>query len=386
MNAISKILAGLLLFTATGSYGQMERYAYMRELKGVSDQWHRLTLDDAIFGKLSNGLDDIRIFGITAEGDTVEAPYLMQVADEKLFEKEVSFRTFNASHNENGFYFTFELPGAEPVNEMGLEFANPNFDWRIKLEGSHDQQGWFTVLDNYRILSIRNGQTDFQFTKLVFPESKYRFFRLSINSSEQPKLLTTNIIQRQTAEGKFREYPIKDWSVREDGERQTAVDLILPQPVPVSRVGVSVSDTFDYYRPVEIQRLIDSVKTEQGWRYNFVTIYSGVLHSLDKDEFAFESAIAQRLRIRIHNHENQPLQVSNVQVRGYVHELVIRFTQPATYYLVYGNSQAVKPAYDITRFEANIPMSPALLELGTEQTIQRQGTSVGPLFVNKGWL
>lgn len=381
-------MAGLLLFTAGYSYGQMERYGYKRELKGITGQWHTLVLADDIFSKLSNGLADIRVFGITAAGDTIEAPYLLRLTDEKLLEKEVSFKAFNASHNDSGFYFSFEVPATEPINEMRLDFADPNFDWHVRLEGSQDQQRWFTVLSDYRILSIRNGQTDFQFTRLVFPESKYRFFRLSFNSREQPKLSAVNIIQRQTAQGRLREYSVSELGIKENRQRrQTEIDMSLPLAVPVSRLSIAVGDTFDYYRPVLIQRLVDSLKTTQGWRQNFVTIYSGTLHSLEKNEFVFGSTIAQRLKILINNQENQPLHVGDVQVKGYEHELMIRFTRPATYYLVYGNGRAAKPDYDINRFEENIPVAPGPLEAGAEQKILRSDAPApGPIFGNKAWL
>src|SRR5690606_40823506 len=64
------------------------------------------------------------------------------------------------AHNESGYFFTFEMPAREPINQLYLQFKEKNFDWKIRLEGSHDQQEWFTIADDYRIVSISNQLTD----------------------------------------------------------------------------------------------------------------------------------------------------------------------------------------------------------------------------------
>ena len=68
-----------LLFVYSLSFAQTEQYNYKRELKGISEQWHKIILPDEIFGKTSQNLSDIRIFGIKENFDTIEAPYLLQL-------------------------------------------------------------------------------------------------------------------------------------------------------------------------------------------------------------------------------------------------------------------------------------------------------------------
>ncbi len=84
MKLIIKPSTLLLLLVCSYSYGQIEQYNYKRELIGVSDQWHKVILTDEIFGKVSGNLSDIRIFGITANNDTIETPYLLRLTSEKL--------------------------------------------------------------------------------------------------------------------------------------------------------------------------------------------------------------------------------------------------------------------------------------------------------------
>lgn len=295
-----------ILLLCSYSYGQIKQYDHKRELKGISGQWNKTNLPEEIFGKISQSLSDIRIFGIKANKDTIEVPNLLWLTPEKTSTEEVIFRTGNTSHNDKGYYFTFEIPAIEPINQIRLEFKQENFDWRLKLEGSQNQKEWFTVIENYRILSIKNEITDFQFTKLTFPSSKYRFFQLPINSQGNLDLEVASIAQTVITNGIFRNYFIKKTEIKENRQpKQTEIDIELQLPVPVSHIKLSVKDTFDYYRPITIKYFRDSIATAQGWKYNYSTLASGVLNSIEGSEFKFNSTTLQKLKILIYNQDNQ---------------------------------------------------------------------------------
>ena len=70
-----------------------------------------------------------------------------------------------------------------------------------------------------------------------------------------------------------------------------------------------------------------------------------------------------------------------------IHELIVRFTDQASYYLTYGNKRADRPNYDIEHFSNNIPKTLTALNLGGELTIEKDAVSTtDPLFKNKIWL
>ncbi|MEW7278990.1 DUF3999 family protein [Aquimarina sp. 2201CG1-2-11] len=389
MKHLNSILCCLLiLVTYSFSYGQLADNDYKRELKGITAQWHKIIVPNELFEKASPNLADLRIFGLTESNDTIEIPYLLRLSAEKISTKDVAFTSLNASHNDKGYYFTFEIPSKESINQIKLDFNQENFDWRITLEGSQNQNEWFTVVENYRILSIKNNQTDFRFTKLSFPDSKYRFFRLLIDSKEKPKLTVASLIQNEITEGKFRTYSIKKMTVKEHKQtKQTVVDVDLQLPVRLSSIHIDVSETFDYYRPITIKYVTDSLKTEQGWKYNYSKLTSGTLNSIEKNEFQFGNTTVQKLKIYIDNHDNHPLTINKIEVKGHLHELIARFTNPATYFLTYGNQRATRPNYDIARFTNNIPKDLTELDPGSELIIEKKKASVvAPIFENKTWL
>jgi hypothetical protein len=385
-----KVITSLsfMLFVCAISLGQMSEYNYKIELKGVTNDWHRIVLPNSVFEELDTSLNDIRIFGITAENDTIEVPYLLKIKSEKIKNTTIRFRKINESFNASGHFFTFEIPSETPVNIIKLDFEQQNFDWRVQLDGSQDNKEWFTISKDYRILSINNNLSSYQFSRISFPDSKYRYYRVFIETKDKPILNSATIDFKETKEADFQNYEISKFqSSRNSATKKTEIEITLKERIAVSLIKLNVEDSFDYYRPITIQYLTDSVETEKGWKSNYQTLSTNTLSSIEESSFRFKSRLLQKLKIIIYDGDNQPLAINSVETKGYMHELIGRFTQPAEFYLVYGNDKPMKANYDIAKFANNIPEKSTELQLMQPQLIEKTATnSMGPLFKNKIWL
>ena len=378
----------VLLAIALNSFGQIKQYNYKSKIKGIDSQWHQLILPNHIFGEVSNDLNDLRIFGITSENDTIEAPFILDKKEEKNAIEKVDFKIINQSKKGNDYYFTFELTVEKDINKIILDFEQVNFDWRAALEGSQNQQEWFSILEDYRLVSIKNGRTSFNFSTLNFPNSKYRYFRVKINADQQPTLRSSKIISQKTTPGNYRNFAIKKMESKEDKKNKTTIiELDLKQPLPVSYLEIKVQNEIDFYRPMEVKYLAESLETEQGWKYNYRTLTSGTLNSIEPNILKFPGQIAKQLRLIIQNKDNEPLQIDQVIVQGIEHHMIARFTKEADYFLVFGNKNARKSNYDIARFRENIPANLTSLTLDKMQRIEKIAQQKKePLFKNKLWL
>ncbi|MEO6405823.1 MAG: hypothetical protein ABIO32_10060 [Ferruginibacter sp.] len=367
--------------------GQYKQYKYKRDLQGFKYLWHQVVLPTDIFGKISNDFSDIRIIGIKENKDTIEAPYVLVIASEKNAGKEVPFKLINQSKNDKGYYFSFETPEQSLVNQFNLDFKQQNFDWKISLEGSHNPQQWFTIVEDYRILSIHNELTQFKFTKLEIPPSRYRYYRLFINASTEPGFINASLIQNEKVTGKMIDYQNHSFEIEnQKTNKQTRVDVTLEKPVAVSWIKIIVKNNYDYYRPITINYVTDSFKTDNGWQYNYSILHSGTLNSFEKKEFTFNSTILKKLSIIIENQDNEPLQIDSLQIKGYEHILKARFAEKARYYLLYGNINAARPNYDIESFVDKIPKTMSSLEIGEEEYLNTEIKKPGAIFQDKNWL
>lgn len=364
---------------------QLDTYNHKMEISGIENQWHKIELTTTLFSEISQNMTDLRIYGVT-ESDTIEAPYILKVNHSKHTRETINFRLLNSTSNANGFYYTFEIPTVNAIDQIKLEFENENFDWKIILEGSQDQNQWYTILNNYRVLSIKNTQTQYTFTDLNFPNSKYQYYKLSVQADKKPNLKEAQLSNSMGTSARYNDYTAIHMNVNHKN-KQTFLDIDFKERVPISFLRINILDSVDYYRPFTIEYIADSVKTEKGWRHNYRNLNSGTLNSVEKNEYTFDSRLAQKLRVTISNYDNQPLTIESVTAKGYVHELIARFTKPATYYLAYGKANARKPQYDILQTASKIPIDLSILTLEAAQDIpKKEMPTVAQLFENKLWL
>jgi len=367
------------------SFAQLDTYGHKIALSGITDQWHKMELPDSLFENLSQDLNAIRIYGI-AGNDTLEAPYLLKIASGIQDRKHIDFKLLNTTSNSNGYYFTYEVNSEETLNLIKLDIADENYDWNVMLEGSQDQQEWFTILNDYRILGIKNTRTDYSFSELNFKNSKYRYYRLLIKSRKKPLIKAAKISVDSETNARYRTYTVTYTNIEEQN-KQTIIDIDFKRRLPISSLKIAVSDKIDYYRPLTIAYPADSVQTEKGWRYDYRNLTSSTLSSVEKNEFNFKSTLTQKLRVIIQNNDNEPLTIEGTSAKGYVHELIARFTKPATYYLAYGKPNDKKPRYDIAQVSSKIPTELTALTFGEVHDIPKKRTpTVTPLFENKWWL
>ncbi|WP_168202366.1 DUF3999 family protein [Pedobacter sp. KBS0701] len=355
---------------------------------GVNSVWHKIALPDDLYKNANAGFDDLRIFGFNGK-DTIEIPYLLKQRVDKVTSNDITFKQINQSASPNGYYYTFQSLGINLINQIKLAFKQENFDWKVTLEGSNDNKEWFSILSDYRILSIKNSDTEYQFTKLNFPDSKYQYFRIALKSPIQPDLLEAKISKTDTIKGTYKEVRYKSFDLKNDvSKKETVVDVTLADPIPLSYLKLNAQSDFDFYRPIKIEYATDSFKTDKGIQYNYVNLYEGIISSLEEAAFNFENTVTSRLKITIQNNDNKPLRLNGLQLKGNIYEIIARFDQPKNEYaLYYGNEKVTAPVYEIEKFENKIPVNLTSVNIGAEQqnpayTIKTEK----PLFENKAWL
>jgi hypothetical protein len=381
-----KYITILLLFLCPLTLlAQLRDYNYKIPISEPTETWHAVTLPKSIFSKVKDDFSDIRIYG-TTEKDTVEVPFVLGSSGPSGSEEVRDFKLINSTSNRSGYFYTYAIPVNTPINKIELSFENENFDWNITLEGSQNQNQWFTIVEDYRILSIKNEHTDYMFTDLTFPDTQYTYYRIHIETKDTPKLKSASIILNNTVPATYVDYETKNISISQEG-KTTLIDVDLKDRFPISYVKVNTTDDYDFYRRISVSYAVDSVNTDKGWKYSYRNLFSGTLTSLEKRAFSFKHRLISKLRISILNDDNPPLTIDSVAIKGYSYELTGRFTQPANYFLAFGNTMAYAPSYDIQQTGFKLPETITSLQLGKEEIIDKPTIAIqSPLFENKWWL
>ena len=377
----------LVLLVPAMLIAQPDEFNYRRKIEGITNTWHTITIPADVFGKLSNGLSDIRIYGFL-DDDTVEAPYILKQGLRNQMKQEVRFKLFNQSHSGTTHYCSFKVNGGKFINSIDLSFNENNFDIPVILEGSNDQRQWYTILDKSRLVSINEGDINFTYSSLHFKDAKYKYYRIHYQSKSNLKIRSASVSNVATEDGMYTEISPSSLRIFENKKEKTTVaEISLPETVPVSCLSVDVGDDFDYYRPFDLERITDSVQTSSGWLKYYSDITSGIVSSVSDNEFWFNPSLTNRLRLVIHNDNNQPLKIRNVRVKRNIVKITARFNPQAKYYIYYGDKKAGIPDYDITMFRDKIPADATELTLGSEEPL-RSGEAIvsGEKSIKKYWL
>lgn len=364
-------------------------YQYRREITGITDMWHVVSLPNTLLGRMDRfrDMNDLRIMGFTEGGDTLEVPYILRLNTEQLETKDLDFTLLNQTHNEKGFFYTFSVATSSdkislnrPINTIKLEFENRNLDWKIDLEGSTNQKEWFTVLSNYRIMAIENEHTYYEFTTLHFPLAQYRFWRICVKSAIKPVFIKAQLNEVKKEEGKYEKVNIQNIDIQQDRrKKQTLIALDLGALSPASYLKIEVENKIDYVRPFSLHYTADTTITPIYWE----TVFLNNISSLEQNEFRFKTLTAQKIILTIDNQNNIPLKIGTISLKHNTPELIARFTEKAKYYLVYGNKNASQPHYDIENFQQNIPYNLSPVTLGKEEILIAAPKLFEPFFKNK---
>ena len=241
-------LLNLLILCTLGLQAQINTYRYKRDLKGINTTWHSLAIPSEVFKQTQSGLADLRIYGFKGK-HTVEVPYILEQSADQVTDRETDFNIINQSSNADGFYYTFQAANQASINQIKLSFKQTNFDWKTKLEGSNDNKEWFAILNDYRILSIKNNNTDYQFTQLDFTTAKYTYFRLAIKANEQPQLNAAKILKTDTLKGVYQNIAYKGYQLVNNAKtKQTIINVDLVNASHLSYLKINTQSDFDFYR------------------------------------------------------------------------------------------------------------------------------------------
>ena len=133
MNLKKSLLYILWLLVGTTAYGQLFTYDYQQEITGVgAQQWHKVVVPEAVFGKLKSDYDDLRIYGVSAV-DTIEIPYIIDRSNYILTNKRTGFVDSTSVRKEVDF---------ERMAKIS-----------VAVEANYDYYRYMKVLaDNYQLL------------------------------------------------------------------------------------------------------------------------------------------------------------------------------------------------------------------------------------------
>lgn len=364
MKKIRIYLSLLTLSVCSITQAQIEKHTYKQQLQGVQNEWHTLDIPSHILSKTQEDLSDLRIIGVTDENDTVSVPYFIDMLSPSTSIVETPLQIINKVNKNGTYYITLKPLSKRSINRIKLDFDGTNFDYRLKLQGSNDKSEWFTILEKYRVLSIQTGNQNYTYTDLIFSDTQYKYYRISIpKKANKPSISAAKMMQLEKTQENVNEYKLL-YAQSIDAKNTTTLMINLSEHLPLSTLELNTSYKTDFIREIRILAVTDSFQTEKGWKESYTDLYSGSFTSFENHVYNLRDIHANKLKVMIYHKENTPFDIDVVKLKGYKRRLTARFDQPAKYALYYGNPASSKPRYDIELFKDKIPKNLTPLALG----------------------
>ncbi|HEU5145881.1 MAG TPA: hypothetical protein VFT90_04165, partial [Chryseosolibacter sp.] len=211
------------------------------------------------------------------------------------------------------------------------------------------------------------------------------FIRLRVKTDAPLTFQSVSFRHNEVKRGSFRTIPMTWNSLKNEKTKQTIIDIRLQDYAPLSFIDVKADSTRDYYRPLRIEVVTDSFKTDKGWMKSYETLYEGHLTSFRSNNFAFPWRLAREIRMVVTNFDDQPIIIRDVAVAGPKVNIVARL-EPGNNILLHGFQGLGPASYDLAYFQSSIPDSLFTAELASPELLIVHDTKAEALFQNKLWL
>lgn len=346
---------------------------YAHDVDAPTDVYHRIEVpveamvaDPYASRQRDRGYpDDLRVFGLTAAGDTLEVPYVYE--GEAPAASVLTYLPIrNPGRVGEAYRYTVEVADARELDLLELRIGNANFEGRVTVEGANNLGDFQTIAEDIRILGLRNGAADFEYARLRFPPSRYRYYRLTISGI--PNLALQRVVtidERAPAEQRRRYAGRMTLSVPKRDRKATELFFYLDGRGLVSSVTLHVADTVPYARSARLAATLTPRNSAPlAYRDRPTGTASGTL-TLADSVLRLPASVADIISVKVSNGDDQPLTYDSVTVEGPRRFLVARFPEGVTAaYLSYGCAGRGAPQYDLARLREQIPGGISTLALG----------------------
>jgi hypothetical protein len=347
-----------------------------------------LVLDRDVYETARPDLGDLRV----VDGQDRPVPYLLERVSEEPAAVKRPVLLNRGFVRGRSATVTLDFEGPVLKRDLHLLLSGDNFRRRVVVEGKgrHDD-AWSTITDTAYVFAVppsslargAEGAVARRYETVALPENNQQFLRVTVLKGEDE---TGEVEIREVSAGtaaarRPREVALTPRLVRtEDIERrETLLTLDLgARHQPFRAVTLEVVDP-RFFRGVTVEARPDpSPSAPAGtpppsWR----ALAEGAIYRYREPDRMVENLRLEvpgrerRVRLRIHNRDDAPLEVRGVSIAVPVERLAFEAAAGSRYLLRYGASGLGAPAFDLPRTVGDAALWTATAEEATLQPAVR---------------
>lgn len=238
------------------------------------------------------------------------------------------------------------------ISSFTLQIQNTSLTKMYSVSGSNDENEWFGLVQDEILTGLVSSNGTSVSKTIAFPANQYSYLRIIFNDK---KSLPINVLSVGIAENQIipeKLLPIADFSykISEDAKRKTSIiEFSAPNNFQIDAITFDIAtDYFNRSANLIVKR---ERKTKKRVSYYDENIMNFDLNSKKDKTIYFNSLNEKVFRIEIENQDNQPLDITGIQVMQKPIIIVSKLNKEAKYNLVIDTTYS-KPSYDLESFVA----------------------------------
>lgn len=303
-----------------------------------------VTVPTVVMAHAARGLSDLRVI----EADSKEVPYALtakvggRVTDRRearLLEPAVVAGQYSQAMFDLG-----KAPRIHNVITIGIEGQEDLLTW-AEVAVSDDHQHWRVVRERAPIYRLQQAGLA-ERTTISYPESVARYLRVRILDGSRPYTIARgDVVYEQITEAERVKAGVT-LSAAAGGAGSSAWTADSP-PVPMSEVRFETPQK-TFYRPVSVEASDDGTSWARVASGEiFRTIEAG--QPRESLAVAFPEHIAAHWRVTVLNRNDTALTDVRAELYTTPRHVVLQQSPGQQYRLIYGNTRATAPQYDLAR-------------------------------------
>lgn len=336
--------------------------------------FQRIAIPQEFRSKIGNNIGFVRLFNQKGE----EIPFV--VKPEAVATTDFKPSSFERVVNADDSTETFLLHNPEKLKKQrySLKIANSTATKSYRIEGSDDQQAWFSLVPQGYISDLYSNTETFSIKAISFPLMDYRFVRITLDNKKSAPINILDIGEMETQHTDVTYEKLRNVSWKEELETQnksSLLSLATEGLSPVDLIKIHVSSPNQYLRESEIYQHTNTGRKKADVQQIIEYIS---LSGNSKNEFAVAIDKGSEFYIRIFHGDNPPLKIDSITLYQKPIQLLAELQRGFTYTLD-ADSNRRAPNYDLARINLALPdQLPAAeitrIEIPLSQTDEKNGT------------
>ncbi|WP_454803772.1 hypothetical protein [Mucilaginibacter phyllosphaerae] len=324
--------------------------------KTDSSGFYRINLPPAILAKSRADFADIRLF----DNNKRFIPYIF--GSRLPVKTQLSFTAFPqvkaVSKTDTVTSFIAENKDGLAIDQLYIRLRNTSVYRTVNLAGSDDLKNWYAIKEN--ILLNKAGQGNYTngiYEQLLnFPTSTYRYFKIAVNNNrtEPVAILQAGIYQTLTSKPVYTQLPSLNFTQNDTG-KVSHVLIKFGDAYRINKIRLNITGAKYYKRNITIYD-IDS-------KNNVLLADTNISSVTDTANVLNLSAKSNTIELIIANEDNPPLKVAGIAAFQLEQSLIAYLDKGSSYQLLFGDSVAIAPVYDLGFFADSLQRNLAVLSV-----------------------